>query len=418
MARNTSFLEHLREQLIPHQPLKDVSKKFLAELKRNLQKSERSMLASGLVPSWQSITGANKPGARILAIDFGGSTLKFALVYMPKCEILFQDRFDIVTKVVDQKFFDVLLSWISLKLNEYFASNGTRVTKLPVSVTFSFPLNERDEIITMGKGFDMAPEIQGRSVKDLIRSSFDRILQTLPSPHFGVEMCDVINDAVAVYLASKFMYKNQSISLILGTGVNSCFELPLELMPLTNKPMKNAPNCNCLVNVEAGFLGAKFINITPFDDHDDGERFMPLEDITSGKWLPMALANIAKEYDIKGLDSRNIDGELFVAIADGRYSGTLDSDNLELACEISRMLIRRAAFYVVAMLLAVGSLVNGGSDTVIEVGYVGSFLANCLYYQEQISIFAGNDIRFQFLHDSNLLGAAVATYLNKFTEQE
>lgn len=420
MTIQAVILEQLRQQLLPSEPLEDVSRKFRAELKRNLQTSEKSMLVGGIIARRalrkEAAEACRSENAyhEVLAIDFGGSTLKFALVCMPLCNIAFQDGFDITSRLVDQKFFDIAISWIWLKLNEYLAGRDDPA-KLLVSITFSFPLNEKDQIITMGKGFQMAPEVQGKSVKKLITLSFQRILADSPKARFEVEICNVINDSAAVYLASKFMCKNESLSLILGTGVNSCFELPLSAMPHKKRPTSDPSNYNCLVNVEAGFLGNGIINITPFDSHGDGERNMPLEDVTAGKWLPMALANILKKYKIEGIDSRTIDGELFVAIVEGRHTGKFTYDNLGLVREISKLLIQRGAFYVVAMLLAVGGLMDQHSAKAIEVGFVGSFLANSQYYQEQIALYAHDRLHFQFLHNSNLLGAAVATYMNKFT---
>lgn len=375
------------------------------------------MLVGGWVPQQSMIRTSEKFPDTFLAIDFGGSTLKFALISMPSCQIVFQDGFDITARLVDHKFFDTMITWISFKLNEYLAGEVQR-PKFLVSITFSFPLNDKLEIITMGKGFEMSLDILGKSVKEILSSSFDRVLSDLPGRRFDVEVCDVINDSVAVYLTSKFMCKNESVSLILGTGINSCFELSPEKVPI-KKRLHNTPgNCNYLMNVEAGFLGNDVINVTKFDYNGDSERNMPLEDISSGKWLPIAFANILKQYHIVGFDSTSMDGEMLVEIAENRYKGQLDRDSLRLAREISRLLIQRGAFYVVAMLFAVGSLVNrdindNKNSEVIEVGYVGSFLAHSNYYKSQIALFSQNRMHFQFLHNSNLLGAAVATYLNR-----
>lgn len=417
MTVNNSILSQVREQLIPSESLENVSKKFQLELKDRLQKSKKSMIVGGWVPKKSMIRTREKFPHSFLAIDFGGSTLKFALISMPNCQIVFQDEFHITAKLVDYKFFDTMITWISFKLNEYLAGEEQRA-KFLVSITFSFPLNDRLEIITMSKGFEMSLDIMRKSVKEIIASSFARVLSDLPERKFDVEVCDVINDSVAVYLTSKFMCKNESVSLILGTGINSCFELSPEQVPPKKRPHNTPSNCNCLINVEAGFLGNGTVNVTKFDYHGDGEWNMPLEDISSGKWMPITFANILKRYRIVGLDSTSINGELLVEIAENRYKGKLDGESLRLIREISRSLIQRGAFYVVAMLFAVGSLVNGGINSnqtkeAIEVGYVGSFLAHSNYYKSQIALYSRNRMHFQFLHNSNLLGAAVATYLNR-----
>lgn len=415
MTVNDTILSQLREQLVPSESLEYVSRRFQLELKKRLEKSEESMIVGGWVPQKCVIKTDEQFPNFFLAIDFGGSSLKFALISMPSCQIVFQDGFDITIRFVDHKFFDTIIAWISFKLNEYLAGE-VYMPKFLVSITFSFPLNDNLEIITMGKGFEMSLDILHKSVKDLIASSFDRVLSQLPLKRFEVELCDVINDSIAVYLTSKFMCKNESISLILGTGINSCFELYPGNIPAKKRPHRVPSNSNCLVNVEAGSLGNDLVNLTKFDYHGDSERNMPLEDITSGKWLPMMFTKVLKQYGISDFDFNCIDGELLIEIVEGRYKSRLNNETSGLVQEIAKLIIQRGAFYVVAMLLAVGSLINediSNNKGSIEVGYVGSFLANSKYYQSQIDLFSQSQMRLQFLHDSNLIGAAVATYLNR-----
>lgn len=417
MTVNDSILSQIREQLIPSESLEHVSNKFQLELKNRLKNSEKSMIIGGLIPQKPTIRPSEKSPNTFLVIDFGGSTLKFALISMPICEVVLQDGFNITDKFVDYKFFDAIITRISLKLNEHLAGEVQR-PKFLVSITFSFPLNDKLEIITMSKGFEISPDIMHKSVKEIIASSFSRVLSNIPVQKFDVEVCNVINDSIAVYLTSKFMCKDESISLILGTGINSCFELGLEQVPPKKRPHNTLDNCHCLINVEAGFLGDDTINITNFDYHDDSERNMPLENVSSGKWMPITFANILNQYQIAGFGSTSINGELLVEIAENKYKGGLDDENLKLVQEISKLLIQRGAFYVVAMLLAVASFVNKDVDRnqsgkAAEVGYVGSFLEHSNYYKSQLALFSRNRIHFQFLHNSNLIGAAVATYLNK-----
>ena len=370
------------------------------------------------------------PEDKILTIDFGGTRLKFAIISLPQIVIEYNDAFELTYNIVDSNFFNQIIYTICTRLaaNGYIKSKNEtyEMPKFFVSVTFSFPLNSKGEVVAMGKGFVMTNALQGSTVKQLIQSSFEQIISDNIEEFFcAMNVCDVINDAIAVSLTSKFICESDSISLIIGTGTNACFEVPYGYLPpfkknalketLPSSYNKETLNFkHVLINSEIGFVGKNIISLQPFDIHGGISYEMPLECVTSGKWLPLSLKKILLQYNIISKDSTiEFNGEMMCQLAENSNNIWFENQHYTLICLIARLLIKRAAFYVAAIVQAIDIITGCKNYNFIHVGYVGSFLHNSAFYREQIKHYSSIDIRLQFLNHSNLLGAAIATYLNK-----
>lgn len=421
MIYEIDILTELRQLLIPKQPVEKLTEEIYEELVERLHKSTVSMIVCRRLPkrvgSCEKLPPAESR-TKTLAIDFGGTRLKFAIISMPDCHIEFQDAFNLEHKVVNFEFFYAIVRIICLRVNKYLIGMAGN-NKFSASIAFSFPLNSRNEIVTMGKGFTLSPEIKGVSVLNILETSFEKVLNFYKECNFEVEMRDIINDSVAVYLTSKFFSQDLSLSLILGTGINSCFELPFSSIPQFKRPAEHIAgdhsDFNFLINAEAGFLGSSTINITDFDLHNDSKCDMPLEYVSAGKWLPLTLKTILEHYNILNTVGEALDGELLIDIVEGLpVGGAISSTDNEfvLIREISRILLQRGAIYIVATVLAIARLTNRVDRGTIDVGYVGSFLANSKFYRRQIELYGKGIIKLHYLNDSNLLGAAIATYIS------
>lgn len=421
MIYEIDILTELRQMLIPKQPVERLTEEIYEELVERLHKSTVSMIVCRRLPKRSGSCGKLLPAesrTKTLAIDFGGTRLKFAIISMPDCHIEFQDAFNLEHKVVNFEFFDAIVRIICLRMNKYVIGMAGD-NKFSASIAFSFPLNSRNEIVTMGKGFTLSPEVKGVSVLRILETSFEKVLNCHNECNFEVEMRDIINDSVAVYLTSKFFSQDLSLSLILGTGINSCFELPFSSIPQFKRPAEyiagDHSDINFLINAEAGFLGSSIINITDFDLHNDSKCDMPLEYVSAGKWLPLTLIKILEHYNILNTIGAALDGELLIDIVEGfPVDGAISSTDNELVLirEISRILLQRGAIYIVATILAIARLTNRVDRGTIDVGYVGSFLANSTFYRRQIELNGKGIIKLHYLNDSNLLGAAIATYIS------
>ncbi|KAL3238225.1 hexokinase RNJ42_00558 [Nakaseomyces bracarensis] len=421
------IIEEVKKQLAVHKSIGAITQEFQYELEYMLKNCKNSMLPFPSI-DFRMWSECNTP-MKLLAIDFGGSVIKFAVISMPLCQLEFKDDMEIQTRIVDLKFFDVIVEWICTRLTQHFHADD--FLDLKVAITFSFPLNSNNEIVAMGKGYKMSPEIEGISILDILKQSFDRQSDRYQG-NFTFEIKDVINDSLAVHMSSKFLEKddNDKISLIVGTGVNSCFEVQFQDLPqfkqdIISQFTDKTPE-RVLINSELGFLGArsKAIEQSIFDTNIDTD--MPLESVTSGKWIPQLLKNILAYYNLaprNGIDKVDFSGKLVNDILDPTKEDSLlelwEIEELVLIKRITELIINRGAIYLVAALNAIRKFVNPEvyiSKRSVDIDYVGSFLQKCSYYQERILLHSKNRMTLQFLENSNLYGCAIMTYDSIITD--
>lgn len=247
-------------------------------------------------------------------------------------------------KVVNEAFFD----WIVSKCH---------VSEV-VCVTWSFPVGDKNEIITMGKGWTV-------HVDEPIDVLFER---SFSKRGHKVHVHSVMNDTVA--LGTDALERGIRVSLVLGTGTNMCLSIDGELM-----------------NVELGFFGALQTPTrwdTLLDDrfgvvhdaHMNGTTplFQPFELITSGRGLGELLRLIWDDLaDDCPYAAYELDGIIFCQI--------LRDDTAWLSA-VARALLERAAYYVRSALIAGLNIAGDGAQTVC---YNGGFLTNCPEYRELIT---------------------------------
>lgn len=432
MEYKQNIIKELEDYLIPGDSIDSITQKFKNELYERLMESSNSMLPS--MPS-SNPRNPNK-NDHVLAIDFGGTNLKFAIFETyPSYVVRTMDTVELENKLVDLEFFDAIVTLILDRLNDKLFSffnidsdDGNHKKTIQVSITFSFPLDCDNHITAMGKDFILTNEVKNLSIIKILQSAFNRICKwNHLDKYFNFQINDtIINDSVAVHLTNNFINcsnnsneEGKNISLILGTGINSSFELPYSILPKFKRNIKmhgDETVQNVLINSEIGFLGKDIIKSTPFDVFEDSKMPMPLENITSGKYLPAILKNVLNYYKLYPELTINFNGEMLVNIVDNRDIGVILSDfDIDFVRQIAKLIMKRGSIYTVAAILAINSLVdeNSGSrvkrSESIKVGYVGSFLAYSEFYQNNINQYSNSVIDLQYLQDSSLFGAAIAT---------
>ncbi|SCV99373.1 LAFE_0A01750g1_1 [Lachancea fermentati] len=404
MTTGTDILEELRDILIPKSTIKSLMKSSLFELEQRLQESSISMIPSGSDRPFKN--PKNENDTFYLAIDFGGSTLKVGVVSPGSLEVSHIRTTPYVSNVVDLKFFQQLVNWICQEIAHYIkVSKANDCSIFHVSTTFSFPLNAFDEITTMGKGFIMTDDIKNVSLSEILESSFKTALAHKEFT-FDVKVHGIVNDSIAVYLTNRATHRDSYLSLVLGTGINSCFPLSTEKLP----PFKKSAYLqNVLINSEIGFLGHNFIQLCQHDPEQlDSQPFMPLEYVTGGKWIPLTLKKILEYYQLLPNTLLEFDGNLICQILEGTMSNVFKS-HFVLVKQITQLLIERAAMYLAAVLLSIAVFI-GKQQKVLNVGYVGSFLKHCEYYRSQTKLFTSGFLQLEFLENSNLIGATISTW--------
>lgn len=481
----TKVINELRKILLPKQQLKSISENFRNEIVDRLNNSPDSMLPSSLniLRLYKNNNDLLHPynHNKILAIDFGGTTLKIAVIktYPVLC-IDYLHTLEVKEKYVDSQFFEKIIQLIIDELNDkffdFFYDNdliNNKILNIPVSITFSFPLNSNFEITSMGKGFTLSDEIKDINFLTFLQNIFDKVsLQNTIHDSFAFTIKDnlIINDSIAVHLTNTYIKQfpaatffidshpsilassssilansdGNSISFILGTGINASFELPLEDLPKFKQMelIKSKNNCpfendsTVVINSEIGFLGKNCIDLTKFDYYpSDPSKLMPLEYITSGKYIPSILVRILKEYPIicprlaRFYDLESfLDGAMFGKLAniqddfdlqevtsEIKQKTAIDTElDIRWLSKISKIIIQRASIYIVAALLEIDSLMSKYKKSYyhkIDIGYVGSTLAFSKYYQHEITRISNGIINLVFLQDSSLFGAAISTLL-------
>lgn len=431
------LLFDIESKLIPRDSFESITDKFKNELQERLKLSNNSMLPTFLNKSSKPVLSDNNPNKIILAIDFGGTNLKFAIFRShPTYSIQYSNIMVIENKLVNIEFFENIVKNIVLQLNDYFVTNCNTIDShtdknIFVSITFSFPLNQNNEITVMGKNFELTDEVKGQSIDLILQRAFDKYSVSYMSGRFKFWINqNIINDSIAVHLTNKYSKGHENdiitnekkkndkmISLILGTGLNVCFELPFTNLPDFKKPVMDGVYNNkkedVIINSELGFLGADIIQLDPdFDIISILEMPMPLENITSGNALPQILKRVLESYQIYPELIINFDGEMFCQLVDGHdIKSVISGIDIDFIRKIALIIMKRASIYLVAAIYAIHNFINLKGplkfDQTIMVGYVGSFLAYCKTYQEMIDKYSSGKIQLQFLPDSSLIGAAI-----------
>ena len=478
-------MKEIRKQLLPKQQFRVISQDLRKELSERLNTSTESMLPSTLniIRLYKDNNDLLHPynHNKILAIDFGGTTLKIAVIktYPTLC-IDFLHTLDIQERHVDSKFFEniiqTMIDEMKDKFFDFFYDNdliNNKIIKIPVSITFSFPLNSKFQITSMGKGYILSDEIKNLNFLQFLQQTFDKVRdKNTIKESFAFIIKDnlIINDSIAVHLTNTYIKQfptvtfftdsypsipasssstlanssGNSISLILGTGTNASFEIPFNRLPELkrdeiNKAKTNLPfedDSTVVMNAEMGFLGSNCIDLTEFDYcPPKGAKPMPLEYISSGRYISSILVKILKKYPM--LEPTLAKQENVEDIIDGVIFGKLSNmqDNFDLndlttqlhkkyniteqlhlipLSRVAKIIIQRSAIYVVAAILEIDALVSKykvGAYHKISIGYIGSTLAFNKYYRDQIEKISNGRIELVLLQDSSLFGAAISTLL-------
>ncbi|SCU98706.1 LADA_0H14862g1_1 [Lachancea dasiensis] len=407
MTIHHHFLDEIETLLEPNESIEELVRLGVLDLELRLQESDTSML-SGEVMKSRPLKFEKWGAHRIpLALDFGGSFIKLAFIDPENGCILKHHSLAVKRTIVDKRLFQDVVDWICQQIDVFLGESGTICPiDYVMGVTFSFPLDLNGGLTTMGKGFILTDELKGAKVTELLQWHFDQTVGSRDAS-FSVLVSGIVNDSVAVYLANAVTNaQKNNISLILGTGINACFSIPASRLPARKLPADAKPLDTVLINSELGFLGQRFINLTGFDC--TSEPHMPLEFVTSGRWIPQTLYNILKSYHLlpKVISGLEFDGKLVCGILDGSKTSLFDETQQDVQ-EITRFLIKRAAIYATAALLSILHFTGSTQSGVVRIGYVGSFLQHCYEYKNLIQEFSQGRLELVFLEHSNLIGAFV-----------
>lgn len=152
-------------------------------------------------------------------------------------------------KVVDIDFFNSITDKI------YHVLSSQSVIKLDsriaAGVTWLFPLDNRSInsalILGMGKGYSLLPLLRGADLKTLLEKAM------LERHNVMLDIRIVFNDSLAVLTAATYMDPLVTSALVLGTGLNMCFALAKDLVPLEKQ--LQVPDSYIIYNAEMSLFG-------------------------------------------------------------------------------------------------------------------------------------------------------------------
>ncbi|AGO12488.1 AaceriAER143Wp [[Ashbya] aceris (nom. inval.)] len=386
-----------------------VSRKVAEELQLRLETSTVSMLSSAVIPDdlCETRSPTSVTEDFLLAVDIGGTTLKSAIISTVDFQVAEQWAYNIPHRIVDIAFFNRIVQWVCECVFSYV---GRRRCRFLVGTTFSFPLNTKNEITTMGKGFQMTEEVRNVSLQEILEQSFAHVMARNTKYHFEVSLGGIVNDTIAVFWTNKMLHGGDDTAMILGTGINFCFALPFSAVPRAKLPAACPEDVQLLINSEAGFLGGNFLPLSQFDQHHDDQAapFMPLEYLTAGKWIPLSLRNALAYCGISPIRDTEFTGEFLAAIIDGHARDLFRAEEFPAVQELARTLVDRAAFCLHATICGIHRFRYGDDPgSVVTISFAGSFLRFCTYYYEKLKEVSAGKIKYTFLPDSNLLGASL-----------
>jgi hexokinase len=370
-----------------------------------------------------------------LCLDVGGSTIRIAVVSIKdmKIEVMKQEEWLLKEdqKLINFEFFESLVTRAILLIEslQHVTNMDREISN--VGVTWSFPLNSSNEILKMGKGFTISSEISNLSISELIKMSFDKL-------HFGkVDKVTIINDSVAVNLSNLLNEDVKSdISLIVGTGLNSCIQ-----------------HNNELINTELGFFGKLSkpnaydlkLNsgwINPQKPHlkqlSDDNLFQPLEFLCSSRYITELFRLIV--VDLIELNILSITelpepfqnryethGSLITILEDIKdiicvQKSLSDEFNLDLTKtdirflnKIISVILERSSIFLSLGIKALDRFITSSpydEKKLINVTFIGSFLSHSGLYQKKIIEHSNGTIKLNHVDNSSIIGAGVAAFLN------
>ena len=441
----------------------------LLRLSDELQKEYKDRLKSSnisMLPSYQHTLPTGRERGDVLALDVGGSTFRIALIRLggkrhdgDGLQVRRMRSFIIDKAVRDlrgQAFFDWMAEKIGNMLAEYNAINGTTNARLPMGLSWSFPIEQTStrsgKLLKMGKGFCATHGVENEDLSELI-------MRSCRAKGLNVEMRAIVNDGAATLLSQAYRDPSTRMSLILGTGMNSAVYLPTSA--LSQEKFGDRPDSwydaakHVLVNTELSMFGKDVLPTTKWD-LDLNEKhplpdFQPLEYHITGRYLGEIVRLILVDaISTAGLfdgivpehlnEAYSFDTKI-LAVFESDMSTTLASartaflaahplpspprvQELEFIRDAGRLVSRRAAALLAGALHALWSLrtvsegLEPGKASHVTIACNGTivekypyFRSCCQQYLDELCVLSGASegaVTLEMAPESSIFGAAVA----------
>ena len=250
-----------------------------------------------------------------LALDLGGSNLRVGIVKLQErtTQVLNCQAWLIPDEIRNSSCGEDFFAWISncvadaleqLDMNAHGFQQGT----WKLGLSWSFPFEQTSvahaKMHAMGKGFRLQSLI-GRDINELLTTAF-ALNRRLPK----IQVCAILNDAVATLLSCAYVHPNTRMGMICGTGTNATCMVPARYFSSSDKLPSSVFEQkgfggSVLVNAEWSMFGAKSIPMTDVDHAIDASEeipgYQPFEYLIGGRYL----GEIVRQTLVDGFDNHH-----------------------------------------------------------------------------------------------------------------
>uniref|UniRef100_A0A3Q2GGF2 hexokinase n=1 Tax=Cyprinodon variegatus TaxID=28743 RepID=A0A3Q2GGF2_CYPVA len=271
--------------------LSDISKRFLAEMKKGLSAESTAAAAVKMLPTQVRSTPDGSEKGEFLALDLGGSNFKVLRVKVredvgiKKGGVEMEEKTYPIPNELQAGKAAELFDHVSESLKDFLhEKNISPSNKHLLAFTFSFPCEhpslDQGLSVSWGKNY----RVRGLQGKDVVQALKEAIGRT---GDMDVEVLAMVNDTVATMMTCGFDDQCCEVGLIIGTGTNVCYMEELRHIDLVE-----GDEGRMCVNTEWGGFGddgALDDFITEFDRDVDAASLNPgqqtFEKMVSGMYL-------------------------------------------------------------------------------------------------------------------------------------
>ncbi|KAK5621228.1 putative hexokinase hkdc1 [Crenichthys baileyi] len=282
------FLHAMRLQ---DDQLTDISKRFMAEMKKGLSIESTAAAAVKMLPTQVRSTPDGSEKGQFLALDLGGSKFKVLRVKVRedvgirKGGVELEEKTYPIPKELQVGRADELFDHVSESLKDFLhEKNISPKKKHPLAFTFSFPCEhpslDQGLLLNWCKNY----RVRGLQGKDVVKALKQAVNRT---GDMDIEVLAIVDDTVATMMTCGFDDQCCEVGLIIGTGTNACYMDELRHIDLVE-----GDEGRMCVNTEWGGFGddgALDDFITEFDREVDAASLNPgkqiFEKMVSGMYL-------------------------------------------------------------------------------------------------------------------------------------
>lgn len=421
------------------------AEKFSANLSAGLMSRGQNFgQAIPMLPTFLNLGGQLPTGEPVLVIDAGGT-------FFRACVVKFDANAQVTVRHFSKHPMPGSLGRVT-KEEFYRTFAQALLPLLPYSrklgFCFSFACQNlpNHDALVLQLNKEMQAEgvigtLVGESLREALRAEGDSGQLDV------VVLNDTVAGLLAGYLRSRDAHYSNYLGMVLGTGLNVAYAEPIKCIKKLAEPdvqaycqqFAQAPS-RMIINTECGSYPLK--QLSPVDRRIDDKSVNPgnalLEKRISGRYLgahAYETIQIACEEGnifspafcqafarLPGISSEELDGFLALQAPNPLRNLPANDSDLQALTAIAENVFARAAKYVAILLAGFHMKLKAGQDPSqpLAVNMEGSTYYKARFYQEQIQVnrklYLEDQMGYyaEFLHtdDANLLGSAMAAYMN------